>query len=93
MDADTVKKIAKLARLNLAQGEAERYAGELSSIFKWIEQLGEVKTDQVPEMSGAGDVSSRLRADAITDGGIRDDVLANAPQAAFGCYVVPKVVE
>lgn len=89
-----IKKIAKLARIEITSGEEEKFKGQLNSIFEWIDQLKEVKTDNVPEMAGVGNATMRSReADVITDGNIRDEVLANAPKAQFGCFVVPKVVD
>ncbi len=89
-----IKKIAKLARIQISGEEEEKFKGQLNNIFQWIDQLSEVKTDDVPEMAGVGDATMRTReADVVSDGGIRDDVLANAPKSQFGCFVVPKVVD
>lgn len=89
-----VKKAAKLARIEISSAEEEKMKGQLNSIFAWIDQLKEVKTDDVPEMAGVGGYTMRTREkDEITDGGIRDEVLANAPKAQYGCFVVPKVVD
>jgi aspartyl-tRNA(Asn)/glutamyl-tRNA(Gln) amidotransferase subunit C len=88
-----VSKIAKLARIRVSEAEVEKYSRELSGIFQWIEQLKEVNTDGVEPMAGVGDYTLRFREDKVTDGNIREDVLANAPEAAYGCFLVPKVVE
>lgn len=93
IDANTVRKIAKLSRIALSDDETTHMAGELSSIFSWIEQLQQVNTDGIPEMAGVGNYTLRPREDVVNDGNIKDDVLANAPESAFDCYVVPKVVE
>lgn len=90
---DDVKKIGKLARIRLPEAEVEKYTAELSGIFQWIEQLKTVNTDGVEPMAGVGNATLRTRADKVTDGHIREDVLKNAPEAAYGCYLVPKVVE
>ncbi len=89
-----VIKIAKLARIELTDGEVEKYSKDLSNIFHMIDSLNEVNTDNIQEMAGVGGYTLRLRDnDIIADGNIRDDVLANAPKSQFGCFVVPKVVD
>lgn len=93
IDTNTVKKVAKLARIRISEAEAERYAGELGSIFGWVEQLTKVNTDGVEPMAGVGGYTLRMREDVITEGNAPERVLANAPQADYGCFIVPKVVE
>lgn len=93
IDHKIITKISKLARIHLTAEESARYANELNSIMSWIEQLQEVNTENIPAMAGIGDYTLRMREDNVTDIDIKDDVLANAPEAAFGCYKVPKVVE
>ncbi len=89
-----VKKIAKLARVEITAQEEEKFLTQLNSIFSWIDQLQEVNVDNVPEMAGVGGYTLRTREkDEVTDGNIRDAVLANAPKGQFGCFVVPKVVD
>lgn len=90
---EQVQKVAKLARIRVSDDECDKFAGELSNIFDWIEQLQEVDTDGVEPMSGVGSNSLRLREDAVTGGGDASRVLSNAPRAEFDCYAVPKVVE
>lgn len=93
LDKATVARIASLARIRVPNAELEGLAGELNNIMGWIEQLNEVNTDDVAPMSQAADLKLRWRDDEVTDGGIRDKVLANAPDSADGFFVVPKVVE
>ncbi len=93
MDAGTLAKIARLSRLRLSPEEQARAAQELSSIFRWIEQLQTVNTEHAPEMTGVDQGALRMREDTVTDGNLQEAVLANAPSAAFGCFAVPKVVE
>jgi len=88
-----VRKIAKLSRIKLKDDEIGHFQTELSNILDWIEQLQEVDTDDVPPMSSVVDMQSPIRTDKVTDGGYRDDVLTNAPENQYGCFVVPKVVE
>ena len=93
LDKDTVARIARLARLKVPDEELAPLAGELSGIFAWIEQLNEVDIKNVEPMSSVSDVTLPLRADKVTDGGIPEKILLNAPEQAAGFFVVPKVVE
>ena len=93
VDSATVRKIARLARIDIAESDVGVRAGELSSILGWIEQLGEVDTNGVAPMTAVIPNHLAWRADVVTDGGVRDKVLANAPQAEFGFFAVPKVIE
>ena len=93
IDAATVKKVAHLARIRVPAARHEALAQELSGILAWIEQLAEVDTDGVEPMTSVVDAKLPLRADAVTDGGYPDRILANAPKAANGFFVVPKVLE
>lgn len=93
IDAKTVQKIAKLARIKLSEAEVAEMATELSGILKWVEQLGNVNTDGVPQMFGHSGMTLPLRADKVTDGNKQEAVVANAPLSEYGCFVVPKVVE
>ncbi len=93
MDKKTVAKVAHLARIRLTEEEQDRYAGELSRIFEWIEQLSEVNTDNVPQMTSVASMTLPMRRDEVTDGNRREDILGNAPKQAFDCFAVPKVIE
>jgi aspartyl-tRNA(Asn)/glutamyl-tRNA(Gln) amidotransferase subunit C len=86
LDRKAVAHIARLARIGVL-------ASELNSILRWIEQLQEVDTSGVEPMSGVVRMQLPRRPDVVTDGNIRDRVLANAPETAKGFFVVPKVVE
>ncbi len=93
VDRKTVAKIADLARIAVGQDELDPLAGELNNILSWIEQLSEVNTDDVAPMTSVVEVDLPWRADKVTDGGYRDDILANAPAADHGFFTVPKVIE
>lgn len=93
VDVPTVQRIAKLARIAITEEEARHLAPELSNILGWIEQLGEVDTSGVEPMTAVIPNTLRLRDDVVTDGGVRDAVLANAPEAEHGFFTVPKVIE
>ena len=93
VDTNTVRHIARLARIAVSDAEVEALAPELSNILGWIEQLQEVDVAGVAPMTAVIPNTLRLRDDVVTDGGIRGDVLANAPVAEHGFYAVPKVIE
>ena len=93
IDAATVKKVARLARIRVEDAELEPLAGELSGILAWIEQLNEVDTEGVQPMASTEAVSLPQRDDVVTDGGDPAVILANAPKADRNFFVVPKVVE
>lgn len=93
VDLATVKKIASLARLAVTDGEAEALVPELNNILGFVEQLGNVDVSGVEPMTAVIPNHLRLREDAVTDGNVRERVLANAPQAEHGFFAVPKVIE
>jgi aspartyl-tRNA(Asn)/glutamyl-tRNA(Gln) amidotransferase subunit C len=93
VDAATVRRIAHLARIAVAEDEVEHLKGELNAILAFVEQLSEVNVEGVEPMTSVTPMAMRKRADVVTDGGIRDDVLKNAPATEDGFFLVPKVVE
>ena len=93
LDAATVRRIARLARIGIEDDAVGRLQGELNTILGWIEQLSEVDVDGVAPMVGVEQMALRLREDAVTDGGAAEAVLSNAPGRAELFYTVPKVVE
>ncbi len=92
-DKNTVARVARLARIATGDTECRQLADEISSIIAWIDTLGEVDTDDVEPMTGVGAMTLKWRCDEVTDGGIADDITANAPASVDGCFVVPKTVE
>lgn len=93
LDPATVRRIAKLSRLHLDEADVPRLQHELGSILNWIEQLNEVNIEGVEPLTGAATMALRLRDDVVTDGGMAEAVLSNAPDRAGAFYAVPKVVE
>ena len=97
LDPATVRRIAKLARLHLEEADIPRLQTELGAIIGWVEQLDAVDIEGVEPLTGAAIMAMRMREDAVTDGGIAEAVLANAPDRAPGrtgpYFAVPKVVE
>lgn len=93
IDLQTVKKIASLSRISMSEAEAEAMVPELNNILGWVDQLGEVDVTGVEPMTAVIPNHLRLRDDVVTDGNVRDKVLANAPQPEHGFFTVPKVIE
>jgi aspartyl-tRNA(Asn)/glutamyl-tRNA(Gln) amidotransferase subunit C len=95
LDAATTRRIAKLARLRIEEGEVAHLQTELNGILGWIEQLRDVNVEGVTPMAGGAETGSVLapRADVVTDGGYPDRLLANAPGRDGAFFTVPKVVE
>jgi aspartyl-tRNA(Asn)/glutamyl-tRNA(Gln) amidotransferase subunit C len=77
----------------MSDAEAEAFVPELNNILGWVEQLQEVDVEGVEPMTAVIPNTLRLRDDRVTEGGIRDAVLANAPVAEHGFFAVPKVIE
>ena len=93
VDEDTVRRIARLARIKISDAEAASLKGELNGILQWVEQLSEVKTDGVEPMTRVVPVEMKSRADEVTDGAKAADIVANAPLREENFFAVPKVVE
>jgi aspartyl-tRNA(Asn)/glutamyl-tRNA(Gln) amidotransferase subunit C len=93
VDADTVRRIAHLARIAVAEEEVEPLRAELNAILAFVEQLSEVDITAVEPMTSVIPMEMKKRPDVVTDGGIADDIVRNAPAAEDHFFVVPKVVE
>ena len=93
LDPATVRRIAKLARIRVAEDQIGPLQAQLDGILGWIDQLNEVNVDGVAPLTGATDMALRMREDCVTDGGMAEKVLANAPDRAGPFFAVPKVVE
>ena len=93
VDANTVRRIAHLARIAVAEDEIEHLKGELNAILAWVEQLSEVDVAGVEPMTSVTPMKMKMRADEVTDGGIPEDIVKNAPASEDNFFLVPKVVE
>jgi aspartyl-tRNA(Asn)/glutamyl-tRNA(Gln) amidotransferase subunit C len=93
VDKETVKRVARLARIAVSDAEADRLTGDLNTILGFVEQLNEVDVTGVEPMTAVVAMKMRMREDLVTDGGMVDKVLANAPGGDERFFVVPKVVE
>ena len=93
VDADTVRRVAHLARIAVADDEVEHLRGELNAMLAFVEQLSEVDVAGVEPMTSVMPMAMKMRRDEITGGGIADAVMANAPAREDHFFLVPKVVE
>jgi aspartyl-tRNA(Asn)/glutamyl-tRNA(Gln) amidotransferase subunit C len=93
VDANTVRRIAHLARIAVAEDEIEDLKGELNAMLSFVEQLTEVNVEGTQPMTSVTPMMMKKRVDAVIDGGIAADVLKNAPASEDDYFVVPKVVE
>jgi len=93
IDKETARKVAHLARIEVAEEALEPLAGALSNILDFMEQLNEVDIEGVEPMTSVTPMALKRRADVVTDGGYPERILANAPVTREGFFAVPKVVE
>ncbi|MGC1429376.1 MAG: Asp-tRNA(Asn)/Glu-tRNA(Gln) amidotransferase subunit GatC [Albidovulum sp.] len=93
IDIDTARRVAHLARIAVKEAELPALAQELTGIVNFMEQLNEVDVEGVEPMTSVTPMRLKRRADVVTDGGMQDKILSNAPDARVGFFAVPKVVE
>jgi len=93
VDAATVRRIAHLARIGVTEAEVPHLQGELNAMLAFVEQLSEVNVDGVEPMTSVTPMAMKMRADTVTDGGMPDAIIQNAPAHEDHFFLVPKVVE
>ena len=93
IDLKTIKHISKLSRISVDDVKANKLAGDLNSIFDFIEKLNELNTDNVEPLTSVAETTLKLRADEVKSKNIRDQILKNSPEENEDFFVVPKVVE
>ena len=93
IDLKTVKHISKLARISIEEKKAKKLAGDLNSIFEFIEKLNQLDTDKVEPLTSIAETKLQLRNDKIKSENIREQILKNSPNENKDFFVVPKVVE
>jgi aspartyl-tRNA(Asn)/glutamyl-tRNA(Gln) amidotransferase subunit C len=93
VDAATVRRIAHLARIAVAEDEVEHLRGELNAMLAFVEQLSEVDVTGVEPMTSVTPMAMKKRDDRVTDGGIADQIVQNAPETDDNYFLVPKVIE
>ena len=93
VDAATVRRIAHLARIAVAESEVPHLQGELNAMLAFVEQLSEVKVEGIEPMTSVMPMEMKKRRDVVNDGEIADDIVKNAPETQDHFFLVPKVVE
>ena len=93
IDLKTIKHISKLSRISVDDAKANKLAGDLNSIFDFIEKLNELNTDKVEPLTSVVETTLKLRNDEVKSKDIRDKILKNSPDKNEDFFVVPKVVE
>ena len=93
IDLKTIKHISKLSRISVDDAKADKLAGDLNSIFDFIEKLNELNTDNVEPLTSVAETTLKLRADEVKSKNIRDQILKNSPEKNEDFFVVPRVVE
>jgi len=93
IDLKTIKHISKLSRISVDEQKAEKLAGDLNSIFKFIEKLNELNTDKVEPLTSVAETTLKFRSDEVKNQNIREQIIKNSPEDNEDFFVVPKVVE
>ena len=93
IDLKTIKHISKLSRISVDDTKADKLAGDLNSIFDFIEKLNELNTDNIEPLTSVAETTLKLRADEVKSENIRDQILKNSPEENEDFFVVPRVVE
>ena len=93
IDLKTIKHISKLSRISVDEKKAEKLAGDLNSIFNFIEKLNELNTDNVEPLTSVAKTTLKFRSDEVKNQNIREQIIKNSPEDNEDFFVVPKVVE
>ena len=93
IDLKTIKHISKLSRISVDEEKAEKLADDLNLIFKFIEKLNELKTENVEPLTSVAEISLKLRPDEVKSKDIREQIIKNSPHDNEDYFVVPKVIE
>ena len=93
IDLKTIKHISKLSRISVDEKKAEKLAGDLNSIFNFIEKLNELNTDKVKPLTSVAETTLKFRSDEVKSENIREQIIKNSPEDNEDFFVVPKVVE
>ena len=93
IDLKTIKHISKLSRISVDDEKAKKLAGDMNSIFDFIEKLNELNTDNIEPLTSVAEITLKLRVDEVKSGNIKEQVLKNSPDENEDFFVVPRVVE
>ena len=92
ISADDVRKVAKLARLDLPEEKIATYTGQLERILDYVDQLQAVDTDGVPATTRAVEVVNVTREDTVVSTDVREQLLDEAPLREGDFFRVPKIL-
>ena len=93
IDLKTIKHISKLSRISVDDEKAKKLAGDMNSIFDFIEKLKELDTENIEPLTSVAETTLKLRADEVKSKNIRDKILKNSPDENEDFFVVPRVIE
>ena len=93
IDLKTIKHISKLSRISVDEQKAEKLAGDLNSIFEFIEKLNELNTNNIEPLTSVAETTLKFREDEVKSENIREQIIKNSPEDNEDFFVVPKVVE
>jgi len=93
IDLKTIKHISKLSRISVEDSKAKKLAGDLNSIFDFIEKLNELDTENIEPLTSVAEITLKLRSDEVKSENIREQILKNSPDENEDFFVVPRVVE
>jgi len=93
IDLKTIKHISKLSRISVEESKAKKLAGDLNSIFDFIEKLNELNTENIEPLTSVAEITLKLRSDEVKSENIREQILKNSPDENEDFFVVPRVVE
>ena len=92
-DKKSLLKLGKLARISISEDKLNNLSKDLNSILEFVDQLKEIKTDQVNPTSNSLNQKLEVRDDKVDTKNSAEDVLENAPEKEMDFFVVPKVIE
>ena len=93
IDLKTIKHISKLSRISVEESKAKKLAGDLNSIFDFIEKLNELDTENIEPLTSVAEITLKLRSDEVKSENIKEQILKNSPDDNEDFFVVPRVVE
>jgi aspartyl-tRNA(Asn)/glutamyl-tRNA(Gln) amidotransferase subunit C len=93
ISAEQVRKVAKLARLELTEAEVDEFTGQLGAILEYVEKMNELDTADVEPLAHCLPITNVFRVDEVRESLGTEKTLANAPQQDGAFFIVPKILE
>lgn len=93
IDEPLVRKVAKLARLELTEAEITEFTGQLSAILDYMEKMNELNTNDVEPLAHCLPINNIFRRDCVKESLGTEKTLANAPQRDAEFFKVPKILD